>query len=212
MEKKYCSLTFDDGPNFEGDNTMNTMLDILEKHGVVASFFLIGNKISEKNTAVIERAVKMGCDIENHSWTHPDMAKLSREEILDEYNKCDQAIIKITGKKPVLFRPPYISVSDLMHEVIDTPFICGHGCRDWEPEVSANERLKLMLNNEETKVQDGIMFLLHVDDGNTNTLEVVDRAIPLLKEQGFKFVTAPELFKLKGVEMKDNGQNWTIVQ
>ena len=76
---KYCSLTFDDGPNFAGDDTMNKMLDILEKHGVVASFFLIANKISPENTKVIERAVKMGCDIENHTWSHPDMTTLSRE-------------------------------------------------------------------------------------------------------------------------------------
>ncbi len=80
---KYCSLTFDDGPNFAGDNTMNKMLDVLEKHGVVASFFLIANKISAENTAVIERAVKMGCDIENHTWSHPDMTKLSREEMME---------------------------------------------------------------------------------------------------------------------------------
>ena len=56
------------------------------------------------------------------------------------------------------------------------------------------------------------MYLLHVDDGNDITREVVDRAIPLLKEQGFEFVTAPRLFELKGVEMKDNGQNWTVVE
>ena len=43
---KYCSLTFDDGPNTPGDDTMNKMLDVLEKHGVVASFFLIANKIT----------------------------------------------------------------------------------------------------------------------------------------------------------------------
>ena len=205
---KYCSLTFDDGPNFAGDNTMNKMLDILEKHGVVASFFLIANKISADNTAVIERAVKMGCDIENHTWSHPDMTKLTREEMVEEYNKCDEAIIKITGKKPVLFRPPYISVNDLMHEVIHVPFICGHGCEDWVKERTADERYKLMMEN----VQDGVMYLLHVDDGNEATLELVDRAIPVLKEQGFEFVTAPKLFELKGVPMKDNGQNWTVVQ
>ena len=208
MEKKYCSLTFDDGPNFAGDNTMNRMLDILEKHGVVASFFLIANKISDENTAVIERAVKMGCDIENHTWSHPDMTKLTREEMIEEYNKCDEAIIKITGKKPVLFRPPYICVNDLMHEVIHVPFICGHGCEDWVKERTADERYKLMMNN----VQDGVMYLLHVDDGNEATLELVDRAIPVLKEQGFEFVTAPKLFELKGVPMKDNGQNWSVVQ
>lgn len=204
---KYCSLTFDDGPNFAGDNTMNRMLDILEKHGVVASFFLIANKISPENTTVIERAVKMGCDIENHTWSHPDMTKLTREEMIEEYNKCDEAIIKITGKKPVLFRPPYICVNDLMHEVIHVPFICGHGCEDWVKERTVDERYKLMMNN----VQDGVMYLLHVDDGNEATLELVDRAIPVLKEQGFEFVTAPKLFELKGVPMKDNGQNWTVV-
>ena len=204
---KYCSLTFDDGPNFAGDNTMNKMLDILEKHGVTASFFLIANKISAENTAVIERAMKMGCDIENHTWSHPDMTKLSREGIIEEYEKCDEAIVKITGKKPVLFRPPFICVNDLMHEVIHVPFICGHGCEDWVKERTADERYKLMMAN----VQDGIMYLLHVDDGNEATLELVDRAIPALKELGFEFVTAPKLFELKGVEMKDNGQNWTVV-
>lgn len=204
---KYCSLTFDDGPNFAGDNTMNRMLDVLEKHGVVASFFLIANKISAENTAVIERAVKMGCDIENHTWSHPDMTKLTREQMIEEYNKCDEAIIKITGKKPVLFRPPFICVNDLMHDVIHVPFICGHGCEDWVKERTVDERYKLMMEN----IQNGVMYLLHVDDGNEATLELVDRAIPVLKEQGFEFVTAPKLFELKGVEMKDNGQNWTVV-
>ena len=204
---KYCSLTFDDGPNFAGDNTMNRMLDILEKHGVVASFFLIANKISQENTAVIERAVKMGCDIENHTWSHQDMTKLTREQMIEEYNKCDEAIIKITGKKPVLFRPPFICVNDLMHDVIHVPFICGHGCEDWVKERTVDERFKLMMSN----VQDGVMYLLHVDDGNEATLELVDRAIPVLKAQGFEFVTAPKLFELKGVPMKDNGQNWTVV-
>ena len=93
MEKKYCSLTFDDGPNLDHDTTMNDMLDILEKYNIKASFFLIGNKINKENEKVIKRAFDMGCDIENHSWTHPDMAKLTREEILDEYNKCNNAVL-----------------------------------------------------------------------------------------------------------------------
>ncbi|MDD7534920.1 MAG: polysaccharide deacetylase family protein [Treponema sp.] len=207
MEKKYCSLTFDDGPNFAGYDTMDKMLDVLEKHGVVASFFLIANKITPENTAVIERAVKLGCDIENHTWSHPDMTKLTREQMIEEYKKCDEAIIKITGKKPILFRPPFICVNDLMHEIIETPFICGHGCEDWVPERTADERLKLMMNN----TQNGVMYLLHVNDGNDITREVVDRAIPILKEMGFEFVTAPKLFEIKGIPMKDNGQLWTVV-
>ena len=208
MEKKYCSLTFDDGPNFEGNDTMDKMLDVLEKHGVVASFFLIGNKITPENTKVIERAVKMGCDIENHTWTHPDMTKLTKEQMIEEYDKCDEAIIKITGIKPVLFRPPYICVNDLMHEVIHVPFICGHGCDDWIPDCPADVRYQKMMEN----TQDGVMYLLHVNEGNDATREVVDRAIPALKEMGFEFVTAPELYRLKNVPMVDNGDNWSVVQ
>ena len=203
MEKKYCSLTFDDGPNLGHDTTMNDMLDLLEKYNIKASFFLIGNKINKENEKVIKRAFDMGCDIENHSWTHPDMAKLTREEILDEYNKCDEAIIKITGKKPEFFRPPYISVSNLMHEVIDTPFICGHGCKDWELEVSADERIKLL----EEGTKDGGLYLLHVMEGNTNTLKALETFIPELLSQGYTFVTVPEMFKIKGISTQGHSGN-----
>lgn len=205
---KYISLTFDDGPNNGDDKTMNNMLDVLEKYGIKASFFLIGNKITEENTKVIKRALDMGCDIENHSWTHPAMAEMSKEDIMEEYRKCDEAIIKITGKKPEFFRPPYISVSDTMFEVIPTPSICGQGVDDWIPEVSADERYNKMLE----VAKDGMMILLHVDDGNTATLEAVDRIIPVLKEQGYEFVTAPELFEIKGVKKEPGNKLWTVVE
>lgn len=195
---KYISLTFDDGPNLGDDHTMNDMLDLLEKNDVVGSFFLIGNKINDENAKVIKRAFDMGCDIENHSWTHPDMTKLTREEILDEYNKCDEAIIKITGKKPEFFRPPYIAVNDLMHQVIPTPFIQGHGCKDWELDVSAEERIKML----EEGTKDGVLYLLHVMEGNINTLKALEYLIPKLKKEGYTFVTVPEMFRIKGISFQ----------
>lgn len=195
---KYISLTFDDGPNLGDDHTMNDMLDLLEKNDVVGSFFLIGNKINDENAKVIKRAFDMGCDIENHSWTHPDMTKLTREEILDEYNKCDEAIIKITGKKPEFFRPPYIAVNDLMHQIIPTPFIQGHGCKDWELDVSAEERIKMM----EEGTKDGVLYLLHVMEGNINTLKALEYLIPKLKKEGYTFVTVPEMFRIKGISFQ----------
>ena len=212
MEKKYLSLTFDDGPNLEGDDTMEKMLDILEKHEVKATFFLIGNKISEKNSPVIKRAFSMGCDIQNHSWSHFDMTTLSAKKIIEEYEKTDDAIMKITGKRPKFFRPPYISVNSLMFETIKTPFICAHGCRDWEENISVDERLHLMLEDENVPLEDGLMFLLHVSEKNDKTLEVVDRAIPFLKNQGFSFATVTELFEMKNIPKKNNGKLWTVVK
>ncbi len=195
---KYISLTFDDGPNLGDDHTMNDMLDLLEKNDVVGSFFLIGNKINDENAKVIKRAFDMGCDIENHSWTHPAMPELTKEEMIEEYEKCDQAIIKITGKKPEFFRPPYIAVNDLMHQVIPTPFIQGHGCKDWEPDVSAEERIKML----EEGTKDGVLYLLHVMEGNINTLKALEYLIPKLKKDGYTFVTVPEMFRIKGISFQ----------
>lgn len=195
---KYISLTFDDGPNLGDDHTMNDMLDLLEKNDVVGSFFLIGNKINDENAKVIKRAFDMGCDIENHSWTHPAMPELTKAEMIEEYEKCDQAIIKITGKKPEFFRPPYIAVNDLMHQVIPTPFIQGHGCKDWELDVSAEERIKLL----EEGTKDGVLYLLHVMEGNINTLKALEYLIPKLKKEGYTFVTVPEMFRIKGISFQ----------
>ncbi len=200
---KYVSLTFDDGPNLGDDHTMSDMLDLLEKYNVKGSFFLIGNKINEENAKVIRRAFDMGCDIENHSWTHPAMPELTKEEMIEEYEKCDQAIIKITGKKPEFFRPPYIAVNDLMHQVIPTPFIVGHGCKDWELDVSAEERIKLM----EEGTKDGVLYLLHVMEGNVNTLKALEYMIPKLLKEGYSFVTVPEMFKIKGLSFQGHTGN-----
>jgi len=209
MEKKYLCLSFDDGPNTQpGDNTMNDMLDILEKHGVPGSFFLIGNKITPENTKIIRRAFDMGCDIQNHSWTHPAMAELSPEEIKDEFQKCDDAIFEITGKRPEFFRPPYISVSDRMYEGISLPFICGQGCNDWEPDKDADFRYNKMLEQTEN----GSIYLLHVMEGNKATLEAVDRIIPVLKEQGYEFVNLPDLFKKLNVNPAVPKSLWSVAK
>lgn len=207
--KKYISLTFDDGPCNQNDDVMSKMIDILEKHKVPASFFLIGNKITSENKKTIKRAFDMGCDIQNHSWTHPGMSKLSKEQILDEYNKCNDAIIEITGKKPEFFRPPYIDVNDLMHKIIPVPFICGFGVEDWVPQITAEERYKRMLEG----AKDGLLYLLHVMEGNEATLQATDKIIPVLKEQNYEFVTVPKMFELKKVPKKAHSNIlWTEVK
>ncbi|MBR5645056.1 MAG: polysaccharide deacetylase family protein [Treponema sp.] len=204
---KYICLSFDDGPNIlPGDNTMEQMLDILEKHKVPASFFLIGNKITEENTKIIKRAVSLGCDIQNHSWTHPFMHELTNEQIAEEYRKCDEAIIKITGKKPEFFRPPYVDVTENMYDVIKVPFICGRGCFDWEPDKDADFRYNLMLKLADS----GTIYLLHVLEGNKATLEATDRIIPVLKEQGYTFVNLPDLFEKCNIDRNINHSLWTI--
>ena len=186
------ALTFDDGPN-----TVVTpqVLDLLEEHGILASFFLIARNITPESAEVVRRAKAMGCDIENHTLTHPFMDKLSLEEIRKEVDTCTEKIVAITGEEPKFFRPPFIAVSKEMYDNIDMTFICGAGCEDWVPTVTAEQRAERVLANAE----DGQIVLLHDMQWNQNTVDALKTIIPELKKRGYEFVTVTQLFERKNV-------------
>ena len=186
------ALTFDDGPN---TTITPQVLDILEEHGILASFFLIGDAISEESAKVARRAFDMGCEIENHSMRHDAMDRMTPEEIRREIDGCTEKILAITGVAPRFFRPPYIAMSQTLYDTVDLTRICGVGCEDWVPAVSAQERIDRILGC----ARDGDLFLLHDMPGNVNTVEALKAVIPALKKRGFQFVTCGQLFREKGI-------------
>ncbi len=188
--KKQIALTFDDGPN---TTTTPKVLDLLEQYNIRASFFLIGRNVTEESKAVARRAINMGCEICNHSFTHPHMSALSKEEIVREIEKTDAIIEELTGKRTLFFRPPYIDVSEEMYDCIPKIFICGVGCLDWEAKADSEYRCTEMLKNAD----DGVLYLLHDFEGNEATVEALKTVIPTLLEQGYEFLTTTELFKAK---------------
>ncbi len=191
------ALSFDDGPN----TTLTPLvLDLLEKEGIRASFFLIADNITPASARVARRAFDMGCDLENHSRTHGFMSKMTPERIREEVRYCTERILEICGEAPKFFRPPYIDLSQDLFNTVDLTFICGAGCEDWEPRVSAEERVRRILENAE----DGQIVLLHDMEGNVNTLEALKTVIPELKRRGFDFVTVPQLFRETGVRPVKN--------
>ncbi len=190
-EKKLVALTFDDGPSV---GTTDKVLDVLKENDIVASFFLIGQKITEESAYLVKRAHDMGCTIENHSKTHPGMTELTDEEILEEISYTTNKIEEITGEKPAFFRPPYIDYDQRLFDLVDLGFICGYGCEDWQPEVSAEERTRRILE----QAHPGFIILVHDMEGNTRTIEAIKKIIPALKEQGYEFVTIRDLFAKSG--------------
>ena len=151
---KYIALTFDDGPNL---TTTCRILDIMKKHGVAGSFFVVGSSINDQSAEAMRKAIKQGCDIQNHSFSHPYMTKLTNEQILDEVKRTSELIEKHTGTKPAYFRAPYIDVDERMYQLIDMPFICGEGCNDWDANVSLKERIEKTIEQAE----DGQIILMH---------------------------------------------------
>ena len=188
----YISLTFDDGPNTV---TTPQVLDLLEEHGIPASFFLIADNITPESAPMVRRALSLGCDIENHSRTHSAMDKMTPEQIRAEVSYCSRKIADLTGTPPAFFRPPYIAVSPTLFDTVDLTFICGVGCEDWVPEVPADVRARRVLAD----ARDGNLVLLHDSLGNDNTVEALKTIIPELKSRGFTFVTCPQLFDRCGV-------------
>jgi hypothetical protein len=112
------------------------------------------------------------------------------EQIRAEVQACTDKITEITGEAPKYFRPPFIDVSREMYDNIDLTFICGSGCEDWVPTVSAKERARRTLAN----AKDGEIILLHDMKWNINTVEALKTIIPELKARGFEMVTVSELF------------------
>lgn len=192
---KYIAFTFDDGPNTA---TTVQILDILEAHHAAATFFLVGNNITDVSAQVVKRAFDMGCEIANHSLTHADLSQMTANEIRAEVEPVSQRIQGITGQPPRFFRPPYIAVSDTLYDTVKMPFLCGLGAEDYSPAVSAEERYTRIM----AQAEDGAIILLHDMDGNAMTVEAVSRLIPALQQQGYVFVTVSELFAMKGIVPK----------
>lgn len=201
---KICALTFDDGPNM---TVTPLMLDVLESFGAKATFFVVGQNINEENSAVMRRAVSLGCEIENHSWTHSKMADMDESAILDEIKKTSDAIEAAVGKRPSFFRPPYFITSELLFRAAGMPLIGGTGCLDWEADVPAERRAGMIIN----QAQDGSIFLLHDFTGNEATVKALKSIIPALEDKGFSFVTVADLFRLKKAKIKPSGKLWYSV-
>lgn len=109
------SLTYDDG-------TLCHYLEVapeLEKRGLRGTFWIVGSNIGTDvpdypymTWEQVAELSKHGHEISNHSWTHPDLTKLSPGQVRLEIEKCDSAIFRATGIKPISFCYPYNAMSD----------------------------------------------------------------------------------------------------
>ena len=126
---KYVALSFDDGPSLK---CTPMMLDVLEENGVNASFFLIGQNVTEETAPIIRRMVQMGCDVENHTYSHPNLTQIADSLILAEVAKTDSLIETYAGAKPVYLRPPFTAHNAHVAGLVDGKiFISGLSCQDW---------------------------------------------------------------------------------
>jgi peptidoglycan/xylan/chitin deacetylase (PgdA/CDA1 family) len=187
VEGPYIALTFDDGPNA---TLTPKLLDLLAARHLKATFFVVGQNAAD-HPDILKRAVREGHEIANHSWSHPNLGKMSDDAVRRELQKTDDAITAAIGKRPTLLRPPYGSITARQKKWIHEEFgyriiIWDVDPLDWKrpgPSVVTARILK------ETKA--GSIVLAH--DIHPPTIEAMPRTFDQLIEKGFKSVTVTEL-------------------
>lgn len=193
--KKVVALTFDDGPH---PIYTEQILDILDEYDVKATFFVLG-MLAETYPHVIERQWAEGHEIGNHTYSHIDAKKASREKLLEEYKKTQDIIYSITKHKPKIFRPPYGSFDNKVIEMIEKDnavvvlWSANQDSKDWKnPEV--NE----IVTNTLSHIENGDIILFHdyVYYDESHTVEALKEIIPELKNRGYEFVTLSQLLNI----------------
>jgi peptidoglycan-N-acetylglucosamine deacetylase len=190
VDGQQIALTFDDGP----DKTLTPkLLDLLAAHHMKATFFVVGQNAAD-HPEILRRAAREGHEIANHSWSHPNLGRMSDEAVRRELQKTDDAIFAAIGKRPTLLRPPYGSITARQKRWIHDDFgyriiIWDVDPLDWKrpgPSVVCNRILK--------ETRPGSIVLAH--DIHPPTLEAMPATFDQLDRKGFKSVTVTELLAM----------------
>jgi peptidoglycan/xylan/chitin deacetylase (PgdA/CDA1 family) len=190
VDGPYIAMTFDDGPS---PATTPLLLDILKQRNIKATFFMIGQN-AQANPTIVKRILAEGHEIGNHSWTHPQLSKLSDERVTEEINKTQEAIKSACGYAPVILRPPYGAITARQKEWIEKQFglsviIWSVDPFDWKrPGASVIEQRIL------AGARPGAIILSH--DIHKQTVDAMPATLDALAAKGFKFVTVSQLIAM----------------
>ena len=182
---KVIALTFDDGPC---PYTAHR-LDSLDQYGAKATFFLIGSKVSGQ--ASVARSIQArGHQLGNHSWSHPELPKLSVDQIAGEIDRTNEAIRQATGVKPTILRPPYGAANGVVLEQLRargmSSILWSVDTRDW-----ADRNSQIVCSRAVAGARPGAVILMH--DIHQTSVNAVPCILSSLKQQGYSFVTIQRL-------------------
>lgn len=178
-------LTFDDGP----DPTHTPLvLDLLERHGATASFFLVGEQVAQ-HPDVVRRIVAGGHAIGNHSWSHPLMTQLPLAGQVDEIDATDAALAAFDGRDRHPFRPPCgaLPANLLLHFARERRTLAY-----WSYDSHDYERLPapaLLAKIRARPPRAGDVVLMH--DDNMDTVQALAELLPEWTRQGLSVEAMP---------------------
>jgi peptidoglycan/xylan/chitin deacetylase (PgdA/CDA1 family) len=192
---KEIALTFDDGPWL----LTSRFLDVLERYHVPATFFEIGEQISEygQGGAIERRMLADGDMIGDHTWSHPDVRN-GGPFAVDQIARTAAAIKRATGGfEPCLFRAPYGDVGPGLLSVAES---LGFKTIQWDidPRDWARPGVSAIYDNVLANAHPGAIVLQHDGGGDRSaTLAALPIEIRGLEQRGYRFVTITQLFGMQ---------------
>jgi len=195
---KKLALTYDDGPN---DPHTPRLLEVLAKHSVKATFFLIGHFVQQRPDLARE-IVQAGHVVGNHTFTHPLLTFKSVAEIRQELSACRSALQEAIGDHSNFFRPPFggrrPAVLNIARALGLAPIMWNVTGYDWDAPPSAVIERKVG-----KQIRGGDVILLH-DGGHkqmgadrSQTVQATDHLIAKYKSEGYEFATIPQMLEEK---------------
>lgn len=199
-EDNKVALTFDSAWN---DDDIDEIIDILDSYGAKATFFVTG-KWAEDYSSSLNKLYRSGFEIGIHSYNHTDYTTLSRSEILDDIDKCDKALLKVTGRTTDLVRAPSGAYDD---NVVRTIEDSGRYCIQWSVDgIDYIETTPQEITERVTaELEAGDIILLH--NGTEFTKEALPMILDSVKDT-YEFVTVSDLIYKDDYRIDYAGKQW----
>lgn len=186
--KPVIALTFDDGPS----RYTEEILETLRRNEVCATFFVLGNKV-EDYQEVLKKSVSYHNELGNHSYNHKWLSRLPINSLKEQIEKTQQVLQKNLSYQPKYLRPTYGSVNDRIRKNTELKIVLWTvDTKDWK--ITNVDRI---IEKATTNIKDGDIILMH--DIFERSSQALEEIIPILKEQGFQFVTISELEEVKKI-------------
>lgn len=194
-DRKIIALTFDDGPD---PKHTEQILNVLKQYEAKATFFAVGQRIHDY-PEISKRIATEGHELANHTYHHVYFrSPVNQQQVERELELTEQEILKITGKRSGLFRPPGGYYDEHLVELSNRlglkPVLWSwhQDTKDWS-HPGVDKIYRKVISN--AKKGDIVLFHDHVA-GPSQTVQALKIILPALEKQGFQFVTVSEMMKL----------------
>src|ERR1700691_742862 len=188
------ALTFDDGPN---PAVTPSLLDLLDRHRVQATFFLIGAWVRREGSLAKDISDR-GHAVGNHTESHPALTLLSPGRIAEELDRCDEAIESATAQESRWMRPPFGYRSVVLDRIVRRRggggvVMWSVSARDWKLQRVDRviERLRRSQGGDIVLLHDGDHRVMNSDRGHT--VAALEHWLPRWKDAGIRFVTLDQV-------------------